>query len=167
MRNNSSGVPLGTWTAPDGSVNYYAPQNCWSDTSWFFLEESSLLGPIVNPNVVLSYVGTETRNGSSVQHIQSNIYVPAQQILQPQSTMDFYLDATSSLPVAVVYNEYPDDDPNTAIPIEIDFLNYQSSGGMQVPLRIQRLVQNDLFLDVSVTSVTINSGLPDSLFTIQ
>lgn len=67
----------------------------------------------------------------------------------------------------MTFNTHPDDDANTNISLEIDFSNYQSSGGVQVPFHIQKLVSNGLALDVTVQSVAMNSGLSDDLFSIQ
>jgi len=39
--------------------------------------------------------------------------------------------------------------------------------GIQVPLRIQRLVQNGLAVDLVLTGAAFNSGLSDSLFAVQ
>ena len=83
------------------------------------------------------------------------------------STVDIYLDATSLLPRAFVSTIHPDDDALTDIAVEILFSNYKAVNGVQTPLRIQRLVQNGLAVDLVVTGVALNSGLPDSLFAVQ
>ena len=70
---------------------------------WFFPALGSLAA---SPNVVLSYIGQETRNNEIVQHIQSYVYQPIHHPefnpLQQLSTMDLYLDATTFLPVALL-----------------------------------------------------------------
>ena len=80
--------------------------------------------------------------------------------------MDIYLDATSLLPTAFVFNTYSTDGSQT-IPVEVDFSNYQAINGIQVPFQIQRSVAGNLGLSFSVVSVLFNSGLSDSLFAIQ
>jgi len=72
-------------------------------------------------NVVLSYIGQETRNGSKVQHIQSYVYQanwPSGATPSPMqlSTTDFYLDASSLLPVAITFNAHPDNDATAIFP---------------------------------------------------
>ena len=79
--------------------------------------------------------------------------------------MDFYLDSTTSLPVAVAFKTHADDDMNIDIPIEIRFENYQSVSGVLVPFHIQQV--GSVNLDVVVTSVAINSGLSTTLFSLQ
>ncbi len=75
-------------------------------------------------NIVLSYIGQESRNGSAVRHIQSYVYQQGQfpnPSPQQLSMMDFYLDATTLLPVAITFNAHPDNDANTNLAIEVDF----------------------------------------------
>ena len=86
---------------------------------------------------------------------------------QQLSSIDFYLDATSSLPLSITFNVHPDDDASTAIPVEVDLLSYQANNGIQIPMHIQQSVRGTLVLDFVVTSVTLNSGIPESYFTIQ
>jgi len=138
--------------------------------SWFFPALSSLSG--VDPSVVLKYVGLENRSGTSVQHLQSYRYVPAKlastsTLLQQQSTVNFYLDTSSSLPVSTTFNVHPDDDSSVSLTIEVDFSTYQLSDGAQIPMHIQRYMQGGLVLDLVVTGISLNSGLQDSSFTIQ
>jgi hypothetical protein len=71
IRDAQTGAPLGEWTNPNTVTGKFASQNCWTDAVWFFPVLGSLAA---GPNVVLSYVGQETRNGNTVQHIQSYVY---------------------------------------------------------------------------------------------
>ena len=52
------------------------------------------------------------------------------------------------------------------IPIEVDFSDYRAAQGTQVPYRVQRLINNSLFFDVTVDSVTVNSGLSATSFAV-
>jgi hypothetical protein len=171
VRNSSSGTPLGNWFGADGAVNEMAQHNCWSDGVWFFPSLSSL-ALSSSTGLIFVNVGQETRNGISVQHISVYQYPSGQNsngaaLIQSLSTEDFYLDSTSLLPVAVTFNTHPDNDATTNLGVEVDFSNYQSVNGFQVPYRIQKYFQGDPLLDFTVTSATINSGLSDNIFTIQ
>jgi hypothetical protein len=169
VRDASTGIPLGQWTAPNSS-NFFAPHNCLTDPVWFFPALSSLAG---GQNVAFIYVGQETRNGAVVQHLKSystnqSVPLPSQTpSAQQLSTMDFYLDANTLLPSAIVFNSHPDSDPTTNIPIEIDFSNYQAIGGVMVPMRIQRYLQGTLAVDVTVSAAAFNTGLQLSNFAIS
>ncbi len=167
IRNDASTTSQGELLATDGSVNPWAYQNCMVNATWFF-PQLSVLGATGDPTLIFVYVGQETRNGAAVQHIQSYRYAQNNTATTQQlSTMDIYLDATSFLPVAFVFNIHPDDDSAQNFPVEVDFSAYRAVNGIQVPFRIRRYVSGNLGFDFTVTSAQFNSGLPDSLFAIQ
>jgi hypothetical protein len=167
IRNDGSTTAQGELLATDGSVNQWAGQNCLVNATWFF-PPLSVLGVTGDSTLIFVYVGQETRNGAAVQHIQSYRYSPNNTATTQQlSTMDIYLNASSLLPSAFVFNVYPNSDATQNIPVEVDFLGYQTVYGVQVPFRIQRYVAGNLGFDFSVASAQFNSGLPDSLFAIQ
>lgn len=159
----------GRWVSPDNTSGQVALHNCWTDAVWFFPALSSLAA---RPNVVLAYVGQETRNGASVQHVRSHVdqanwptgVLPTAKQL---STMDFYLDATTLLPVAVTFKAHPDNDAMKDLAIEVDFSDYQAISGVMVPTHIQRYSQGNLLVDITVTSASFNTGLPLSVFAVR
>jgi hypothetical protein len=160
---------LGRWIAPDGTLADFAPQNCWTDGVWFFPALGSL---VPQPNVVLMYVGSESRNEHAVHHIQAHLYQPNPYpgkgpSPEQLSTMDFYLDASTLLPVAVTFNAHPDNDANTNLSVEIDYFNYQSFGGVNVPTHVQKYLQGSLIFDIQLTGAVFNTGLSLANFTIN
>jgi hypothetical protein len=164
IRANFGGAPQGEWIGPDGNSHPNSAYNCWGDPSWFFLPLSSLASANTNPNLILNYVGAETRNGVAVQHVRSYLYLATQRLARQSSTMDFYLDSRSFLPVAVVFNVHPDNDATVDLPVEVYFSNYLLVSGIQVPSHIQRSLTGSVVLDIVVTGAAINSGLSDSDF---
>jgi hypothetical protein len=86
---------------------------------------------------------------------------------QQLSTMDFYLDANTLLPVAVTFNAHPDNGASTNLLVEVDFSNYQTVSGVVVPMHIQKYQQGNLMVDVVVTGASFNTGLLLSIFTIS
>jgi hypothetical protein len=170
IRDAQTGAPLGEWINPNGASGIFAYQNCFTDAVWFFPALGSLAG---GPNVVLSYVGQETRGGIAVQHIRSYVYqsnspsFPGPKTPQQLSTMDLFLDATTLLPLAVTYSSHPDDDANRNLPVEIDFSSYQTMSGVAVPTRIQRYLQGTLIVDLTVSAASFNTGMSLSDFTIK
>jgi hypothetical protein len=169
IRDAQTGIPSGKWIAPTGKSGHFGFHNCSTDPVWFFPALGSLS---FGPNVVLSYIGQETRNGGTVQHIQSYAYQPdwpslPGPTLQQLSTMDIYLDATSFLPVAVTFNAHPDNTPATNLLVEVDFSDYQIIGGVRVPMHIQKYHQGNLMIDLVVSGAMFNTGLPISTFTIN
>jgi hypothetical protein len=167
IRDAQTGVSLGQWTNPDNAAGNFADHNCRTDAVWFF----PILGSLqAGPNTVLSYMGPENRNGAAVQHIESYVYQAGQfpsPSPQQLSTMDFYLDATSLLPVAVTFNAHPDNDANTNLPVEVDFSNYEIVNGVGVPMHIQKYQSGTLMVDLLVTGASFNSGPPLSIFAIN
>jgi hypothetical protein len=157
---NQSAGPQGEWIDSGGNPHLYSSFNCMTDASWFYPAFSSLAFTS-NPNQVLSYVGAETLNGESVQHLQSTWNGSA------LTTMDFYLDASTYLPVAVNFNIHPDNDSSTNISVQVLFFNYQNVTGVLIPFHVQELLNGTVLLDATATSAVINSGLSDNLFTIQ
>ncbi|HZC24822.1 MAG TPA: hypothetical protein VE866_15895 [Candidatus Binatia bacterium] len=166
IRDAQTGTPLGQWINPDNTSGQFAPPNCWTDAAWFFPALGSLAA---GQNVVLSYVGQEQRNGSNVQHLRSYVFQSAQvptPTPQQLSTMDFYLDATTLLPVAVAFQVHPDNNEGMNLAVEVDFSNYQRISGVAVPLHIQRYQQGALMVDLTITGTSFNTGLTLSNFAI-
>jgi hypothetical protein len=154
VRNASAApLPAGGWTGTDGASHTAAMHNCWTDASWFFPALSSL--SVSDPSVVLTYLGAETRAGISVQQLQSyryltNVDTATAARFQTLSTMDFYLDANSLLPLSTTFNAHPDADAGANILIEIDFSNYQAINGVQIPLHVQKYLQGGRSMKVSL-----------------
>lgn len=171
VRNSSTGIPACEWIGPDGAVHATAQHNCWTDPGWFFPALSSLTQGS-NANVVFSYVGQETRGGASVQHLRSYLYLAGAKPIaisevQRLSAIDFYLDSTTLLPVAIDFKAHPDNDEIAEIAVEIVLSDYRAINGVLVPFHIQKFINNGLVFDISVTSVSLNSGLSASVFAIQ
>jgi hypothetical protein len=165
VRNAATGVPRGAWKKDNGTVTAFATHNCWTDAAWFFPAFSSLT-QAANPNFVFQYMGQEEHGGVNTQHVQ--VFQPSKgRLLQHLSIIDFYLDPASSLPLAIAFQAHPDKDAARDVPEEVRFADYQAVGGILVPFHIQRMLNGDVILDITVTSATFNSGLPDSMFTLQ
>ena len=162
-RNNTNGFPGGVWRGSDGTVYQIAAHNTWSDASWFYPALSSLSGG--NANIVFSYVGQEVHDGVAVQHITSQ-KIASSTLYQQLSVMDFYLAADTLLPVAVAFSVHPDNNMLASIPVEAVFSSYQTVGGITFPGHIQQYFQGTIRLDLIVTSMSVNSGVPDSIFTL-
>lgn len=168
IRDSQTGIAIGQWLNPNGTSGPFSYQSCQTDAVWFFPALGSLAA---GPNVVLSYIGQETRNGETVQHIRSSIYQtsPSAGTVSTQqfSTMDFFLDATTFVPVAMIFNAYPDDSSALAMPVEVDFFKYQNKAGVLVPSDIQRYLQGNLLVDLTITGAAFNTGIPLSTFSVN
>jgi hypothetical protein len=163
IRNALSG-PAGKWVNPDGTSGLYALHNCLTDAAWFFPALSSLTN-IANSGFLFSYVGEETWNGLSTQHLRVSQDNPVG--TQRLSAMDFYIDPTSFLVLGVAYKTHPDSNMNVDLLSEVHFADYQLVNGIEVPFHIQRLQNGTLMMDVNVTGASFNSGLSDAAFQIN
>jgi len=63
------------------------------------------------------------------------------------------------MPVSYVFNLHPDNNALQDIPAEIQYSNYQTVRGIQVPFHIQKFVNGSLALDFQVQSVSLNTGI--------
>lgn len=162
VRNLSSlSVPQGYWIAPSGSQQPFSLHNCMTDAAWF-VPQLTVLSQLSNPNLVASYIGQETRGAAAVQHLHFAFLSPSADptgFFQSLSAEEVYLDATTFLPVAITFNAHPDSDANINIVVEIDFSAYQSVNGVLVPFQIQKLINNGVVLDLTISSAKINQGL--------
>lgn len=167
VRNAAAGAPGGAWEKNGRSSTDYAGHNCWTDAAWFFPALSSLT-QTANLNFIFKYIGQEQHGGVNTQHIQ--IYQLSAQRQPPNiqrlSTMDFYLDPASSLPLAVSFKTHSDNDMNLDIPVDINFANYQSIQGIRVPFHFQRMLNGGVVLDATITTAVFNTGLAEALFTL-
>jgi len=163
IRTSPSGAPQGQWLAPSGSYNNMATHNCFTDAAWFF-PALTVLSQTSNPNLSITYVGQQTKNSVSVQHLQfafsSGTQIPGvgDPVLNLSST-DVYLNSSSLLPFAFVFSTHPDNNVLVNIPVEVDFSNYQTVNGVQVPFHIQQFLNGSLFLDITIQNASVNSGL--------
>jgi hypothetical protein len=69
IRDAQTGMTQGNWIPPRGASGKLALHNCQTDAVGFFPALSSLAP---GPNVVVSYIGREDREGKSVEHVRSS-----------------------------------------------------------------------------------------------
>lgn len=152
--------PIGHWTDLDGEPHQMSQHNCWSDAVWFF-PALSMLSDYSDPNLVFVDLGPEQHHGHNVEHIQ--VYrtspglppdVAAQ--LEQITTVNYYLDSQTALPVAITFSLHGDHDVNRGILTEIVFTQYQQVSGVQVPFQVTRLLNGSPMFQITITSVVPN-----------
>lgn len=158
IRSWSGYTPTGQWTGLDGQQHQMAQQNCWTDAVWFF-PALSLLADFSDPNLVFTDLGQVQYSGGTAEHIQvyrSPTYLPggAQQQIQALSTVDYYLDSQTALPVAMAFSMHGDQNATATIPVALVFSQYQSFNGVLAPLQVTRMLNGSPFLQINITSVT-------------
>ncbi len=160
----------GVWSGPDGQAHPISPHNAWTDASWFF-PALCLQAILSEPQLVVVYAGEELRGSVTVHHLRFSRLPPEQDApitsrIERLSGMDMFVDSVSLLPVALAFVTHPDRDAGMDIPVEIQFSDYRVVEGARVPFRVQKLLQGSLMLDLNVTRVAVNTGVPESEFII-
>jgi hypothetical protein len=161
--------PSGVWVGPDGKSHAQAMHNCLTDTGWFAPGVSYLTA---STGVGISYVGSESFAGATMQHISAWRTIPIKNPrgatrIRHLSQVEFYLDANTGLPIATRFNIHPDDNDRQDIPVEVWYSDYRAVSGVQVPFRVRKYVNNSLVLDIVVQAASLNSGVPESAFSVQ
>jgi len=167
----SPAQPFGSWTGPDGVSHEMAFHNLLAGSSWFFPTFPVAKG-LSPTGYVAAYVGREARNGLAVEHLSVSQTLPVSAnsggtSFQHLSQVDFFLDSTTLLPSSISFNIHPDDNALLDIPIEVRFSDYRSVNGAQISFHIQKFLNNGLVFDFQAQSVTLNSGLSASAFSVQ
>jgi hypothetical protein len=170
VRNVTATIPAGTWTGPDGKTHPILFHNLLTEPSWFFPLFG--VGRILSTSVFsLNYVGVESRLGHSVHHIsitQSASNPSLVSVLETHlSFADYYFDEKTLLPVALAYNTHPDDNAAIDIPVEVQFSDYRPVGTSQVPFQVQYFLNNVLFLDLQIQTISFNTGITVAAFDIN
>ena len=168
IRQSSTAGNSGVWSLGGGANHAMLGHNLMTDAAWFF-PLFIVQRLLTDQNAVVAVVGTS--NG--MMHIQAvekappNLTATASTQVQHLSQIDLYLDTTSLLPVGLAYNMHPDNNALLDISVYIQFSNYQQTSGVNVPMHIQKFVNNTLTMDVQVQSVALNTGLTQANFAAQ
>lgn len=129
-----------------------------------------LVGEVNNPDWSIQYVGLETLNGSSVQHIRLwNTYYsnPPFQGISGFTTQDLWLDATSGLPQELSYIRRAGSGDAPSIEVQVYYSSYVNQGGVLYPFQIQKSFNGTPWVTITIQAVAFNVGLTDANFPIQ
>jgi hypothetical protein len=164
-----NGGASGNWVGLDGTSHDIANHNLMADAGWF---PAFTLGSLTSANVVLTYVGAETKDGGSVIHVSASQQFPSlakntSNLMQHLTQVEIYLDPATFLPVAYTFNSHPDDNAALDIPTEIRYSNYQNVSGTQIPFRVQKFINNTLMLNLQFQNASVNTGITASQISAQ
>jgi hypothetical protein len=185
-------VTISTKGSTETSIQFQVPTNPWtvvfasgqanrvesSQTTVYPLELAAssqclyfplpfLAGILNNADYSAVYVGQETLNSATVNHIVvQNTYNsnPTYQFLAPFTAADIWLDATSNLPLKIGMVRRNGGGDAVRIPISFTYSNYQTVGGIRYPFTVQEFYSETLLATTTIQSVSFNNGLPDSNF---
>lgn len=170
IRNLLAATPAGAWSGPDGVSHAMTFHNLQTEPAWFS-PAIAITRVLSSSSYVVTYIGQETRNSASVQHVA--LYLPSSAsadvapLLQHLTQIDLYLDSSTLLPAAMTFAIHPDNNALLDIPVEVRFTDYHTVNSAQVPFHVQQFINNSLFLDFQAQTATVNTGLAASTFNVQ
>lgn len=159
-RTSNNGTQSGTWTDESGRVHVIAGHNVMTPAAWFC--PSIVISQILaDPNLNLEYLGQETRNGESVDHLYASSWpldsTKVQVWMASLTRTDIFLDSATLRPVAISFNLHPDNNAALNIPAEIRFSGYTKSSGVWLPSTIEKDVNS-----LPMLTLTIDSSSPSA-----
>ena len=170
-------VPGGTQSfIVNGSAGHSAPVNGPAISVPFFnvmtaggltFPASRIVAALNNPSS-LTYIGSVTWNGS--QAYQVHVTPPVDPTLTLNGNLpglgqfDLLIDPTSSQLLELSENVWSNTDTSQSYLHEIVFSNYTTTSGLAIPFGITEKIAGQQTWSMTLTSVTFNSGLSDSLF---
>jgi len=169
FRDSSAAIPTGSYIDGTGTLHAIALHNCWIDVSWFS-PNLSLLTNTSDATLVFRYIGTETHQGTAVEHIQVKRYLTGRSpdvkvLVSKLSTTEIYLNKATALPLAIGFNVHPDTNALSDTPVEVDFSDYRAlPSGQMVPFSVVRH-QGGVVLNIQLSSALVNSGASPSALT--
>lgn len=170
VRDSSSSMPAGQWTDAEGTLHDMAMHNCWAAAGWFL--PHAFITAALGGDAAAVYMGRETHNGLTVDHILYQRIVPAKttaaaKLYSRLTAVDLYTDPTTSVPLFVDFNLHPDADMKTDLPVEMRFFDYRQVNGFLVPFRIERFLQGDLQFDAVIDQAIPHAPISSSDFTLR
>jgi hypothetical protein len=129
-----------------------------------------ILSTLNNPDEAFQYIGAETLNETSVQHIRLwNTFSskPRLQKLAAFSVRDIWLDTTSGLPLKLAYSRRAGGGAVPAIPIAVSFSQYTNVNGVLYPFQVNKSYNGTPWQTISIQSVSFNTGLTDAHFVVE
>jgi hypothetical protein len=129
-----------------------------------------LASALNNSDTSYKYIGLETLNGASVQHVQIwNSYAsnPALQDLSGFTLTDIWVDPASYLPQKLSYTQRAAGGSEPSIPVDIYYSNYQNVGGVLYPFSIQKSFNGTPSATITIQAVAFNTGLTNLDFPVE
>jgi hypothetical protein len=129
-----------------------------------------LVGALASSDMSIQYVGLESLNQTSVQHIRfQNSFAsqPNLQQLADFAIFDIWLDANTALPQRISFIRRDALGASPRIPMDTYFTSYQAISGVAYPSQIKVSFNGTPWATITISSVSFNTGLTDSSFSVQ
>lgn len=153
------------WIGSDAIAHQGDMMNCNRPVVWF-LPLISLQPSIIPSGVGVLDLGTGALDAGTYRHLQVGAAfssIPASLLTESTqaSLTDIGFDPASLLPEVLSYEVHPDNGTQVQVLIDVLYSNYQKTGGVEIPYKIQRYVNGALELEIDVTSVQDQLRLPE------
>ena len=172
MTETRSILPLlrhGTWTDSTGAAHEVPAQDLMGPHPAWFFPTLVLISSLGSPNYLSSNLGSETRNGMTVEHIAvwqrpiDSLPASSAAYVQQQTQYDIYLDPSTSLPVAMTFTRQfdsaapsqflaPAQASSAGVLEEVRYSNYQQVQGVPIAFHLQVFFQGALYSDIQISS---------------
>jgi len=123
-----------------------------------------------SPESAYQYVGLESIEGTDCHHIRVWQTFASQAdfaYLAPFSVRDIWINSATNLPAKMAYSLHAGTGAEPSTSVEISYSKFQQTGGIQYPFAIAKSLNGTPWLTITVSSVSFNTGLSDSTFSIQ
>lgn len=153
----------------DGSSRMYSVELAASSQSPLF--PLPLLTAILSyGDSAYEYIGAENLDSVEYHHIR--VYrtfasQPDLAYLSSFTTRDIWIDSKTGLPHQVLYSLREGTGAAPTTSVTISFSNYQQTGRIQYPQQIVRSINGTPWMIITITSVTLNTGLSDLNFAFR
>ncbi len=129
------------------------------------------LSEIENSTYSFQYLGLEIVSGLPAQRIATRRLDPnndeADAFLAELTYLEVFLDATTFLPVKLLYFARSTHDWRVKVPVEKYYSDYRDFAGTKIPFRITTFINQHKFTELVLTSFASNVGLSDADFSAR
>jgi hypothetical protein len=154
----------------EGSQTTVYPLEHAASSQCLYFPLPFLSGILNNPDYSVEYIGKESLDSSTANHIVvQNTFnsSPTNQFLSSFTVADIWIDASSGLPLKIGMVRRYGGGSAPKIPISFSYSNYQIVSGVSYPFTIQEYVTETLWATTTIQSVAFNTGLSDSTFQVS
>lgn len=127
-----------------------------------YLPPYVLFQELNNSVYTLKYVGVVQLNGKKV--VQIHVSDDSDVIGALVTPQEWYFDPVSLLPVEVQFRQPSNENAGDYVNATFDFSQFVPVGGVLVPSKVSYYQDNTLNKTITISSVTFNSGVPQSFF---
>ncbi len=127
-----------------------------------------LLQELARTDFSAAYVGEETLEGHTIQHVRlfrvSSRNAAVDATVTKNSELNIFVDAQTSRIVKISFPYVAENDWRQSLPMEILYDDYRVVNGIAIPFHQRYFYNGEPAGELQFTSVAVNQGTPDSVF---